>query len=156
MSMRSILLVVLAAIVAVSCSRLPRTDKPPEEMASIRAEYLQNHPDGQYTDHIMEGRVVKGMNTLEVLASWGLPNVRRNWSQDNSEYWTYYAQDEHTEQVVSYDLIFEEKVLARWVVGTERGKSLGSVPGDPSVGTVQEILRLGADTRSDETAGKKK
>jgi hypothetical protein len=156
MSRRSGLLLVLAATVAVSCSQLPRSNKSTEEMAGIRAEYLQNNPDGKYTDHIMEGRVVKGMSTLEVLASWGLPNVRRNWNRDDAEFWTYYARDEHTQQVVSYDLVFENKLLTRWVVGTELGTSLGTASNDPSVRTVEETLRLSTTQAATESAGKKK
>lgn len=156
MSRPSCLLLVLVATVAVSCSQLPPSNKTNEEMAGIRAEYLQNNPDGKYTDHIMEGRVVKGMGTLEVLASWGLPNVRRNWNQDNAEYWTYYARDEHTRQVVSYDLVFEDKKLTRWVVGTELGTSLGSAVDDPSARTVQETLRLSTSEAATEQAGSKK
>jgi len=156
MSRHSCLLLVLAATVAVSCSQLPRSNKTPEEMASIRAEYLQNNPDGKYNDYILEGRVVKGMGTLEVLASWGLPNVRRNWNPDNAEYWTFYARDEHTGQVVSYDLVFENKKLTRWVVSEELGTSLGTAATDPSVRTVEETLRLSTAQSATESAGDKK
>lgn len=155
MSRHGCLLLVLAATVAVSCSQLPQTQKTTEEMASIRAEYLENNPDGKYTDYILEGRVVKGMGTLEVLASWGLPNVRRNWNKDDAEYWTYYARDEHTQQVVSYDLVFQNKMLTRWVVAEEVGTSLGSVH-DPSVRTVEETLRLGTAQAVTESPGSKK
>lgn len=143
-SMRCILLLVLVLAVAVSCSRLPRSTKSNDEMASIRAEYLQNNPEGKYNDHIKEGRVVKGMNTLEVLASWGIPNIRRGWEHDRTEYWTYYAKDEHTEQLVSYDLVFDEKVLNRWVIGTAEA-GLGTTHSEVgSARTVEETLRLGS------------
>ncbi len=143
-SMRGILLLVLVVTVAVSCSRLPRSIRSNDEMASIRAEYLQNNPDGEYNGHITEGRVVKGMNTLEVLASWGVPNVRRGWELDKEEYWTYYAKDEHTQQLVSYDLVFDDRVLKRWVIG-EAGAGLGTAQiEDGSTRTIEETLRLGA------------
>ncbi|UCG51264.1 MAG: hypothetical protein JSW58_13870 [Candidatus Latescibacterota bacterium] len=156
-SMRSVVLLVLAMMVAVSCSQLPRSTKSPEEMANLRSEYLQNHPDGTYNQHIMEGRVVKGMNTLEVLASWGLPNLRRSWKHDNSEYWTYYAKDEHTQRLVSYELVFEERVLHRWVVNTGVSPALGTAPVDPGTSrTITETLRLGTATTDPGSAGKKK
>ncbi|UCH83444.1 MAG: hypothetical protein JSW50_13445 [Candidatus Latescibacterota bacterium] len=156
MSIRSWLLLVLAAIVAVSCSQLPPSDKSPEEMASIRAEYLENNPNGKYTEYIMEGRVVKGMNTMEVLASWGLPNVRRNWTPDNAEYWTYYARDEHTKKVVSYDLVFENRVLNRWVVNSAEGYAAGSEAVSPSTRTVEETLRLGDAQAASDSGSKTK
>ena len=156
MSIRSWLLPVLVATVAVSCSQLPPSDKSPEEMASIRAEYLENNPNGKYTGYIMEGRVVKGMNTLEVLASWGLPNVRRNWTPDNAEYWTYYAQDEHTRKVVSYDLVFEDKVLSRWIVSAAEGNAPGAELVSPSTRTVEETLRLGEAQAATDSGGKTK
>ena len=143
-SMRCILLLVLVVTVAVSCSRLPRSTRSNDEMASIRAEYLQNNPDGKYNGHITEGRVVKGMNNVEVLASWGVPNVRRGWEHDKTEYWTYYAKDEHTQQLVSYDLVFDDRVLHRWVIGAP-GAGLGTAQiEDSSTRTIEETLRLGA------------
>jgi hypothetical protein len=156
-SMRSILLLVLVVAVAVSCSRLPQSTRSNDEMASIRAEYLQNNPDGKFNDHIKEGRVVKGMNTMEVLASWGIPNVRRGWEQDKTEYWTYYAKDEHTQQLMSYDLVFDDRVLNRWVIGAP-GTGLGTTSSDvSSMGTVEETLRLGASSpMSGGTAGTQK
>lgn len=156
-SMRSVLLLVFAVVVAVSCSQLPRSTKSPEEMASLRSEYLQNHPDGKYNQHILEGRVVKGMNTLEVLASWGLPNLRRGWKHDNSEYWTYYAKDEHTKQLLSYELVFEEMILSRWVVNTAVSTSLGTAPADPGTArTITETLRLGTAAASESASKQKK
>ena len=143
-SMRCILLLVFVVTVTGCCSRLPQSIRSNDEMASIRAEYLQNNPDGEYNGHITEGRVVKGMNTLEVLASWGVPNVRRGWEHDKTEYWTYYAKDEHTQQLVSYVLVFDDRVLRRWVIGApEAGLGTAQIE-DGSTRTIEETLRLGA------------
>lgn len=151
-------LLVLVSVISVSCSRLPQSVRSNEELASIRAEYLQNHPDGKYNDHILEGRVVKGMNSLEVLASWGVPNVRRGWEHDKTEYWTYYAKDEHTEQLLSYELIFDDKVLSRWVIG-DQVRGLGTAVTEPTTTrTVEETLMLGTASAvgGDATVKKKK
>jgi len=155
---RCVLLVVCAVALVASCSSLPQTTRTPDEMASIRTEYLETHPDGKYNDCIMEGRVVKGMNVLEVLASWGLPNARRGWQHDKTEYWTYNARDEHTKEMVSYELIFDDRVLSKWVVSAADVATLGSASGEVSTSarTVQETLQLGNATSGTETNPKKK
>ena len=144
-------LVFVLALTA-SCSSLPKSDHLDDGEVGMRAEYLESHPDGEYNAHISEGRVVKGMGAEEVLASWGLPNLRRSWKHDKAEYWTYYAKDEHTGQVVGYELIFDKQLLTRWVVDTNATTSLGTDPVAGSVNrTVEETLRLGQG--ADATAG---
>lgn len=143
---------VFGVALIASCSSLPQSTHLDEGQADLRAEYLQNHPDGKYNVHISEGRVVKGMGIVEVLASWGLPNTRRSWQNDDAEYWAYYAKDEHTGQIVSYELIFEEQILSRWMINSNATASLGSADSAPSVDrTVEETLKLGRATS--ETAG---
>lgn len=135
-----------------SCSSLPQSTHLDEGQADLRAEYLENHPDGKFNQHITEGRVVKGMGIVEVLASWGIPNSRRGWKHGDAEYWAYYAKDEHTGQIVSYELIFEEQILSRWMVDTDAAASLGTAESVPRVDrTVEETLKLGRATS--ETAG---
>jgi hypothetical protein len=137
--------IVFVLALTASCSSLPKSSPLDEAHASMRAEYLENHPDGKYNAHINEGRVVKGMGVEEVLAAWGVPNQRRSWKHDNAENWTYYARDEHTGQVLGYELVFEEQLLARWVVDTDATTSLGTTPVAGSVNrTVEETLKLGA------------
>jgi len=154
--MRCGLLVVVTLALAASCSQLPASHRSDEHTTSIRAEYLQNHPDGKYNAYIAEGRVVKGMSVVEVLASWGLPNARRSVAQENSEFWTYYAKDEQTQQIVSYELVFQTKVLAKWVVHAESQTALGSNQPNPSeTPTVEETLRLGPGDTGDGSVPKK-
>ncbi|MEJ2722744.1 MAG: hypothetical protein P8181_16640, partial [bacterium] len=90
-----------------------------------------------------------------------LPNVRRAWTQKDEEYWTYYARDEVTDQTMSYELVFQDKVLSRWVVGAERGASVGTTLDRGPEGTIGETLRLGdtpgtMDTGADTKGQKRK
>jgi hypothetical protein len=141
---RSVLPTLVAVALAASCSQLPQSSRTDDQMTSIREEYLQNHPDGVYNAYIREGRVVKGMGVVEVLASWGLPNARRQAPEGEVEYWAYYARDEQSKQLLNYELIFESKVLNRWSVRTDVPMSLGTTDTRPeSWRTVEETLRLG-------------
>ena len=153
---RCALLIAFGSVWAVSCSQLPESSRSDENMAGIREEYLRNHPDGKFNAFISEGRVVKGMGIFEVLASWGLPNARRSSDDGAEEYWAYFAKDEPTNKIVSYELVFEEKVLTRWVVHAELPTALGSAQmptGDTR--TIQETLQLGP-TRVDNSSAPKK
>ena len=144
--------VVVALALTASCSSLQQSTTLDADQADLRAEYLANHPDGKFNDHITEGRVVKGMSIVEVLASWGLPNSRRSWKHDNAEYWVYYAKDEHTGQLMSYELIFSEQLLTRWVVNSDAVAGLGTAETTPGANrTIEETLKLGRATES--TAG---
>jgi len=156
-AIRSIAVVVLALAFAVSCSPLPQSSRTDEQLTGLRAEYLNSHPDGKFNVLITEGRVVKGMSDLEVLASWGLPNIRRTADTGTAQYWAYYAKDEQTNKIVSYELVFESKLLRRWEVRYDIGGSLGTADLDPAATrTVEETLRLGTSVTSTERAPQKK
>jgi len=151
------LFVIVTLALAASCSKLPPSKRSDEHTTSIRAEYLQNHPDGKYNLHIAEGRVVKGMSVVEVLASWGLPNARRSVAQENSEFWTYYAKDDQTKQIVSYELVFQAKMLSKWLVHAQSEAGLGTnqmKPGEAP--TIEETLRLGPGSSTGEETSPKK
>lgn len=146
----------LCAAVIASCGRLPQSTRTSEHQASIREEYFRNHPEGKFNALIMEGRVVKGMGIIEVLASWGMPNDRRSGGDGRTEYWAYYAKDEHTQRLVSYELVFEENELKRWVVNTDLPTALGTMPGGPDeTRVIEETLRLGGSVQTSETPAKK-
>jgi hypothetical protein len=83
---------------------------------SLRTQYLASNPDGKFNEQIVKGEVTKGMNLIEVLASWGLPTVRRTRPMCDGQHWTYYSIDEVTGGATSYDLIFEHRLLMRWVI----------------------------------------
>ena len=155
--LRCIGLIVLTAAFAASCGQLPQSSRTDEQMTSIREEYLANHPEGTYNAYIREGRVVKGMGSVEVLASWGLPNVRRPGKETGVEHWDYYARDEQSNSIVSYELTFVEKVLNRWSVRADLGTSLGTTEIGSEVNrTVEETLRLGTSGAGSGTSPTKK
>lgn len=150
------LMALLCAAFIASCSRLPQSTRTSEHQTSIRDDYIRNHPDGKYNVLIMEGRVVKGMGIIEVLASWGMPNDRRSDGDGRTEYWAYYAKDEHTERLVSYELVFEQNELKRWVVNTNLPTALGTIPGGPDeTRVIEETLRLGGTVKTSDAPVKK-
>ncbi len=99
-----------------SCAHNPKTFKETESIMQGRQDYVQLHPDGMYNEHILKGEVVKGMNLMEVLASWGLPNARRRSEGGSREYWTYYTQEEQSGDIREYELVFKEQSLVRWKI----------------------------------------
>ena len=108
-----------SGIVAASCSHAPRLATVPAKRDDFRVEYLRNNPDGKHNRHIRNGEITKGMSVIEVLASWGLPNTRRTGQVERNEYWTYYSHDIHTDTYTSYALVFQTRVLSRWVIETD-------------------------------------
>jgi len=108
---------ILAAIVvaaSASCTHYPRANEPTDEVTKLRSDYLKNNPDGKFNERIARGEVSRGMNGIEVLASWGIPDVREPSRMNNAEMWTYYHRDEHTRDYVLYDLFFKDRTLTRW------------------------------------------
>jgi hypothetical protein len=98
----------------------------PEDVDRYRSEYLKNNPDGKYNSNILNGEVTKGMDVFAVLASWGLPHLRRGSAQSSTESWVYYSLDEHTQKVLSYELIFVDDTLKRWILD-DNAQALGTL-----------------------------
>jgi hypothetical protein len=154
---RFVPLIVIGVTWLASCAHLPESTRSDQRMAGIREEYLRGHPDGKFNVFISEGRVVKGMGIFEVLASWGLPNARRSSDDGNTEYWAYYAKDEPTQKIVSYELVFQDKVLTHWVVHAELPTGLGSgQTSSVDVRTIEETLQLGPGRVGDSSTPKKR
>ena len=110
------LAVVFLVTVATGCTHAPRLSRTTADIEIYRAEYMRNNPDGKYNEQIMKGEVTKGMDAVEVLASWGLPHLRRGSEHTDQESWVYYTIDDHTKQVISYELVFLSSELSRWFV----------------------------------------
>ncbi len=108
-------LLLLVAVLA-SCSHHPKTLDGSESIMKGRQDYVTAHPDGLYNSHIMNGEVVKGMNLMEVLASWGLPNSRRHSESGSHEYWFFVSQDKESGMIRRYELIFQDQLLHDWNV----------------------------------------
>lgn len=112
---RIAIMILLFALVT-SCAHSPRSYKDSEAIKQIRLEYIRSNPDGQHNNHIMKGEVVKGMGFMGVLASWGLPNVRRISESSLYEYWTYFTEDEAAGMWTMYELMFKDQMLVSWVI----------------------------------------
>ena len=119
------MLPVLLTLLAVSCSYTPRmpADQETDYIKMLRAEFFRTHPDGQYNEHIKKGEVVRGMDFLEVLASWGNPDARSKPEED-VEHWTYLEVDEDSKDSVKYTFIFKKNALFDWDI--ERRFAQGS------------------------------
>jgi hypothetical protein len=98
-----------------SCSPNPRIISGTESdyLLQLRAEYLAANPDGAYNEYIKRGEVVKGMDILEVLASWGHPEVRKK-ENALTEHWIYREVDEDSKDWVLFTFTFRRTVLAEW------------------------------------------
>jgi hypothetical protein len=110
---RALCLTVLVAMLA-ACSQNPQMTVP-EERDQLHHEYLATHPNGKYNKEIMKGEVARGMSNLEVLASWGLPSVRRMSESGDREQWMYIRLDEHSGRVIGYTLMFQDQTLSKWM-----------------------------------------
>jgi hypothetical protein len=64
----------------------------------------------------MRSEVVLGMDALEVLASWGVPEKRLAKSSENKEEWTYTSRDKYSPDYVVYELVFVDRLLSRWYI----------------------------------------
>lgn len=107
-------LVVGVAAALSSCAYTPRVPEESAAVLTIRNDYLRNHPQGQYNEHIQRGEVVKGMSLVEVLASWGDPDTRLRVPDRSVEYWRYVARDDASKDWVLYTFTFEKRKLVEW------------------------------------------
>ena len=122
-----ILVLVLFLAFASSCAYQPRSMKDSAEMAEVRSEYVQNNPEGKFNHYIEKGELSKGMSVIEVLAAWGLPNMRQSWQNTDKESWTYHSFDPHTGDYTIVDLTFEARTLLKWV----RHRQVAAAGGNP-------------------------
>ena len=105
---------VLLPLLLIGCSSpLPRVETSPSYLLELRAEYLAMNPDGEFNVHVEQGEVVKGMDYLAVLASWGYP-TRRERRGETREDWVYREVDETTQAWIEYTFIFRHNVLGGW------------------------------------------
>jgi len=98
-----------------SCAPNPRIVAGSESdyLLQLRAEYLKSNPNGEYNEFIKRGEVVKGMDVVEVLASWGHPKIRTKFT-DSTEEWTYREVDEQSKDWIDYTFTFRQGVLEEW------------------------------------------
>ena len=103
-------------LLSIACAHTPKALNDDLTVRQMREEFLSEHPDGPYNFYISRGEVVRGMSFIEVTASWGLPESRRQSKDRSLEYWTYFSSDEVSGDWSRYTLTFETNVLADWHV----------------------------------------
>jgi hypothetical protein len=86
----------------------------------LRAEYLAANPNTPYRTNVSRGEVVKGMDTMGVLAAWGHPEKRVRDGRDD-ERWLYVDKDDDSGDQVEYTLLFHSGVLNHWDIRREVG-----------------------------------
>jgi hypothetical protein len=116
---KRLLLFGLSVFLIASCAHVPRSPDHTPEMTSIRQQYLADNPDGAYNAYIQRGEVVKGMNVVEVLASWGPPDSRHGVHGSSAETWSYEHTDDVNREFMVYELVFKSRTLARWAVSRQ-------------------------------------
>lgn len=111
--LRALPLVLVA--LAIACSHNPRRnqDSETEYIRMLRDEFFKTNPNGVYNEYIARGEVVRGMDFLEVLASWGNP-IKREKPTPNVEYWVYLEEDEDSKDWVQYKFVFRKSLLDDW------------------------------------------
>lgn len=134
----------LLAAVFVSCSHHPQTLDGSESILKGRQDYVSAHPDGSYNHHILNGEVVKGMNLMEVLASWGLPNSRRHSETGSQEFWYFVSKDKEAGMIRRYELVFHDQLLNDWNVimsNTAGGYRSGSTADHVTLGDGEQSAK---------------
>jgi hypothetical protein len=99
-----------------ACAHAPHALNDDQRAEQTRSEFVQTHPQGKYNEFISRGEVVRGMDVLEVSASWGVPETRRLSKDRKLEYWTYFGKDEISGDWSRYTLVFERRTLTDWQV----------------------------------------
>lgn len=144
----------LLLLTIVACSQTPRMseDRETEYIRMLREEFFKTHPDGQFNEHIARGEVVRGMDFLEVLASWGNPSKREKPTV-SVEYWMYRDDDEDSGDWVQYKFIFRKNVLEDWELTRHVADGRQQPMASESSSSVLTKTRTGVGT---ESAPKKK
>ena len=112
---------VLLSLLVIGCSsQLPSMETSQGYVLELRAEYLAADPDGEFNEHVKRGEVVKGMDYMAVLASWGHP-ARRSRRSDVAEDWVYREVDEETDTWMEFKFSFRYSVLDDWEIARHNG-----------------------------------
>jgi len=136
--------VVLAASFGCSCvSTVERVNRTP---VACRENYVMLHPECAHGENIVNGEIVRGMGSNEVLASWGLPNVYIVTRTSPTEQWIYYLKDRDLLTMLIYTLTFADDTLQVWDVDQKRFVGQGIVSTDDTrrptpVSTVRDPRR---------------
>ena len=118
----------------------------------LRSEFFKTNPNGVYNEYIERGEVVRGMDFMEVLASWGNP-IKREKPTPNVEYWVYLEEDEDSKDWVQYKFVFKKSLLDDWEL--ERHGAQGRVGDIDSQSSATSTLTKGAGTSGTGSSPKK-
>jgi hypothetical protein len=121
--MRHLLMLLLLGMVLSSCANTPRSLDESDAVLKLRKDYLRSNPAGKFNGRIEKGEIVRGMNFMEVLASWGVPQCRRSLPEKEIESWIYIGKDEESKDWQQYTLMFEKRVLVQWDVMRHNSKN---------------------------------
>ena len=121
-----VLLLALTASVLASCATSPPRREDTAAILEIRDEYIRTHPGGPFNGAIARGEVAVGMGYYDVLAAWGMPDVRERDADRDEERWTYVLTSENQADWLRYDFVFAKRMLVEWE--WSRGVASGSVP----------------------------
>jgi hypothetical protein len=111
--------VIVTVAFAASCSHAPRLERSTGQVAEFRTHYIKYHPDDPFIKDILDSRVQKEMNYMQVLASWGLPYARTGIADDGTETWSYVALEAVSKEVLRYDLVFCKNSLVNWLISDD-------------------------------------
>lgn len=114
------LVVILIAIAAAGCSWVSTSEQASLTLPESREDYIAEHPGGAFNEYILKGEITRGMNSHEVLASWGFPNVYLASRKDPREHWIYYVEKEDSRSYLIYTLNFDDELLGGWDINIKR------------------------------------
>lgn len=148
--LRTMFQIAALALLVTGCSSNLKRVGPPESdyLIALRAEYFATNPDGPHNEYIERGEVVKGMDFLEVLASWGHPKRRMKTPDTTTERWVYREEDEDSKDWIEYTFTFRGNVLDDWQLERHFAAG-GALPLKQT--PVQGPLIKGADTPGKQT-----
>jgi len=130
------LFIALLLLLVPACASQLRMvdDKPASYLRALRADYLAANPTGEFNEYVKRGEVVRGMDLVAVLASWGHP-ARRVRNTDLSELWVYEDVDKDSKDRTEYHFFFHNAHLSDWEINRHvaLGRTVVTDPARPKV-----------------------
>jgi len=116
----TILCVCVALAASFGCSCVSTVERVNRTPAACREDFVKLNPDCAHGASVLNGEIVRGMSSREVLASWGLPNVYVVARTSPEEQWIYYIKDRESLTMLIYTLTFADDTLQVWDVDQKR------------------------------------
>ncbi len=117
------------AAALVGCAHTPRRPDTTPLIHDLREHYARTHPASPWMEAVERGEVRRGMRFAEVLAAWGIPQVRRRVVEKDGplEYWTYADVDTFSGDWTRTTFVFERNTLVDWTIVRHVNKDGGLV-----------------------------